>query len=161
MQQPAGAKGPGIPLRSFSLRQALLFAAAALASVASAEERSGVGPVALAAAPVSFFIDRRLPPEFRPSVEEARRRLLDSRCSDVLADFEDVRVSDDVIEVNVAKTHLTSFLEVAYYSAGLLSPDGRSRLQAFVETTLAAQVEGLAVPWAFPVRVIRATRPLA
>src|SRR5262245_34803934 len=85
MQQPAGARG-----RTFPLRRVLVFFAAVFSTVASAEERSGVGPVALSAAPVSFFIDRRLPPEFRPSVEEARRRLLDSRCSDVLADFEDV-----------------------------------------------------------------------
>ncbi len=110
MQQPAGARGRGFPLR-----RALLFVAAAFTSVASAEESGGVSPVGLSAAPVSFFIDRRLPAEFRPSVEEARRRLSDSRCADVLTDFEDV--GGRRLDLKVADLHHTA---AAYLSYGPL-----------------------------------------
>lgn len=131
MQQPAGARG-----RTFPLRRVLLVAAAALAGIASAEERSGVGPVALSAAPVSFFIDRRLPPEFRPSVEEARRRLLDSRCSDVLADFEDV--DGRRLDLKVGDLNLTA----ASYLSFVLFYDGRPTAECGFKSTLAWTTTG-------------------
>jgi hypothetical protein len=85
MRQPAEGR-----VRIAARRFALLVAVA-LAPQALAAESGGIAPVALEAVPVSFFIDRRLPGEFRPSVEEARRRLSDSRCAEVLTDFEDLQ----------------------------------------------------------------------
>ena len=126
MQQPAGARGRGFPLR-----RALLLVAAGFTSVASAEESFGASPVALSAAPVSFFIDRRLPAEFRPSVEEARRRLSDSRCADVLTDFEDV--SGRRLDLKVADLHHTA---VSYLSM-VLFYDGRPTLECGFKNTLA------------------------
>jgi len=131
MQQPAGARGRGFPLR-----RALLFVVAAFTSIASAEESGGVTPFGLSAAPVSFFIDRRLPPEFRPSVEEARRRLSDSRCADVLTDFEDV--GGRRLDLKVADLHLTA----AAYLSYVLFYDGRPTAECGFKSTLAWTTTG-------------------
>jgi hypothetical protein len=131
MRQPAEAWE-----RAFPLRRALVVLAAALSTVASAEESNGVSPIALSAAPVSFFIDRRLPPEFRPAVEEARRRLSDSRCADVLTDFEDVEGRR--LDLKVADLKLTA----AAYLSFVLFYDGRPTPECGFKTTLAWTTTG-------------------
>ena len=92
---------------------------AALAWPATAAENAGPAPVGLTAAPVTFFIHRRLPAEFRSSVDEARRRLLDSRCADVLTDFEDL--DGRRLDLKVADLHQTA----ASYLSLVLFYDGR------------------------------------
>lgn len=80
--------------RVAALRWSIVAAALLASGPASAFENEAgplsVQPAAFPAA-LTFFIDRRLPGEFRPSLEEARRRLSDSRCAEVLTDFEDIR----------------------------------------------------------------------
>ncbi len=122
MQQPARER--------VAARRWALLLLAAFATPASAEE-SGAAPVALAAAPVSFFIHRRLPPEFRSSVDEARRRLLDSRCAEVLTDFEDL--DGRRLDLKVADLHHTA----ASYLSLVLFYDGRPTAECGFSKTLA------------------------
>jgi hypothetical protein len=122
MQQPARER--------VTARRWALLLLAVLAAPASAEE-SGASPVALTAAPVSFFIHRRLPPEFRNSVDEARRRLLDSRCSDVLSDFEDLEGRR--LDLKVADLHHTA----ASYLSLVLFYDGRPTAECGFSKNLA------------------------
>ncbi len=111
---------------------AALFAAAFARTVpASAAEIGGVAPVGLTAAPVSFFIDRRLPDKFRPSVEEARRRLSDSRCADVLTDFEDLEGRR--LDLKLADLHHTA----ASYLSLVLFYDGRPTKECGPQSVLA------------------------
>lgn len=76
--------------RVAALRWALV-AAGALARAAASASESEAMPLAIQPVALTFFVDRRLPADFRPSLEEARRRLSDSRCADVLADFTDLQ----------------------------------------------------------------------
>jgi hypothetical protein len=117
MEQP-GRMGRRAAARRWALF-AVVAALAAPATSARAEERGGTAPVGLTAAPVSFFIHRRLPAEFRSSVDEARRRLLDSRCAEVLTDFEDVQGRR--LDLKVADLHHTA----ASYLSLVLFYDGR------------------------------------
>ena len=122
--------------RVASKRRALVVLAALSAAALASAEESGASPVALAAAPVSFFIDRRLPPQFRPSVEEARRRLLDSRCADVLTDFEDLEGRR--LDLKLADLNLTA---PSYFSF-VLFYDGRPTAGCTERSTLAWTTTG-------------------
>jgi hypothetical protein len=51
-------------------------------------ENAGV-PVSIQPMTVAFFIDRKLPRQMRPSIDEAFRRVSDSRCQEILTDFRD------------------------------------------------------------------------
>jgi len=55
---------------------------------AARAENTGV-PATIQPMTVSFFIDRKLPRQMRPSIEEALRRVSDSRCQEILRDFRD------------------------------------------------------------------------
>jgi len=56
----------------------------------SLEIESGfVAPASVHALTVPFFIDRRLPRALQPALEEALRRLSDSRCAEIFTDFTD------------------------------------------------------------------------
>ena len=112
---------PGRSEKRVAARRWARFAlvAALAAAPASAEETGGTTPVGLTAAPVTFFIHRRLPAEFRSSVDEARRRLLDSRSDDVLTDFEDR--DGRRLDLKVADLHQTA----ASYLSFVLFYDGR------------------------------------
>ena len=129
MQQPGRTR---VAARRWALVVLAVFAPPALAEA----EESGGGPVALTTVPVSFFIDRRLPAQFRPSVEEARRRLLDSRCADVLTDFEDE--SGRRLDLKVADLHHTA----ASYLSLVLFYDGRPTAECGFNATLAWTTTG-------------------
>lgn len=58
------------------------------ASTRAAAENTGA-PVTIQPMTVSFFIDRKLPRQMRPSIDEAFRRMTDSRCQEILTDFRD------------------------------------------------------------------------
>jgi hypothetical protein len=78
------------PLRSVVvLRCALALVALSLAAAASAES-SLSPPVAIQPFAIPFSIDRRFAHELRPSLEEAARKLGDSRCQEILTDFADL-----------------------------------------------------------------------
>jgi hypothetical protein len=64
-------------------------------------EDTGV-PMTLQPMTVSFFIDRKLPKQMRPSIEEAFRRVSDSRCQAILNDFRDPK--GRTLELNLAAT---------------------------------------------------------
>ena len=104
---------------------------AALAAPSLAAENASTAPVGLTAAPVTFFIHRRLPSEFRASVEEARRRLLDSRCSDVLTDFEDAEGRR--LDLKIADLNQTA----ASYLSLVLFYDGRPTAECGFSKNLA------------------------
>ena len=84
---------PRPPRRRIAALHWAVVAVALAGSASAAENESASLSIQPAAFPValSFFIDRRLPADFRPSLEEARRRLSDSRCADVLTDFTDLQ----------------------------------------------------------------------
>lgn len=68
------------------------FAVALVALTAAAPslaEASLAIPVGVVPFVIPFSIDRRLPPALRPSLEEAVRKLSDSRCQEILTDFAD------------------------------------------------------------------------
>jgi hypothetical protein len=72
-------------------RRPLALAAAALilAARALAESTNALPPAGAPSLAVPFFVDARLGDGLRESLEEAARRLSDSRCQEVLADFSD------------------------------------------------------------------------
>jgi hypothetical protein len=59
-------------------------------------------PVTIQPMTVSFFIDRKLPRAMRPSLDEAFRRMSDSRCQEILTDFRDP--NGRTLELNLAAT---------------------------------------------------------
>jgi hypothetical protein len=75
-------------LRRVATRCAIALAAG-IASL-SLHAETNVAPAGVAPLAISFFIDRRLPSDVRPSLDEALRRLSDSRCQEVFTDFSDL-----------------------------------------------------------------------
>jgi len=71
------------------------------ASAASALENRGV-PASVQPMTIPFFIDRKLPRQMRPSLDEALRRISDSRCQEILTDFTDPE--GRTLDLNLAKT---------------------------------------------------------
>lgn len=82
-------------------------------------ENAGV-PVTLQPMTVSFFIDRKLPKQMRPSIEEAFRRVSDSRCQEILKDFRDPKGRS--LELNLAATGQA----LPAYLGWVIFYDGRS-----------------------------------
>ncbi len=120
--------------RVAALRWALVASAVALAGAAAgaaAAAENEAMPLAIQPVALSFFIDRRLPADFRPSLEEARRRLSDSRCADVLADFTDLQGRR--LDENVEALGHTA----ASYLSLVLFYDGRSTAACGSRSTLA------------------------
>lgn len=104
-------------------RIALLPMAIALAGLAAhlfAVESNLGPPAGVAPLAIPFFIDRRLPRDLRASVEEAHRRLTDSRCQEILTDFADS--AGRRLDVNLASTGETA----ASYLGLVLFYDGRA-----------------------------------
>jgi hypothetical protein len=69
-----------------------LLALAVLASVAAAAQAETTDSLPAAGEPnltISFFVDRKLGDGMQESLEEAARRLSDSRCQELLTDFAD------------------------------------------------------------------------
>ncbi len=71
------------------LRWLLALAGLALPALAAAESSAPLPPAAIGALSIPFFMDRQLGDGLRETLVEAARRLSDSRCQDVLADFSD------------------------------------------------------------------------
>jgi hypothetical protein len=108
------------PLRSVVvLRCALALVALSLAAAASAES-SLSPPVAIQPFAIPFSIDRRFAHELRPSLEEAARKLGDSRCQEILTDFADL--SGRRLDVGLAAIGQT----VPSYIGYVLFYDGRA-----------------------------------
>jgi hypothetical protein len=105
--------------------------AGALAGSAAIAENAAATPASIQPMTISFFIDRRLPPDVRPSLDEARRRLSDSRCADVLKDFEDLEGRR--LDGKVAALGLTA----ASYLSLVLFYDGRATAPCGFRSTLA------------------------
>ena len=81
---------------------------------------------------VSFFIDRKLPRQMRPSIEEALRRVSDSRCQEILRDFRDG--DGRTLDFNLAATGqgLPAYLGyVIFYDGRATAPCEDSRTLAW------------------------------
>ena len=96
-----------VPLRSSMARRFSLLALAALAAAAGspAEPNDALPAVGAPSLAVPFFVDRKIGDGMRGSLEEAVRRLSDSRCQDVLGDFTDGR--GHTLEANLRATGQT------------------------------------------------------
>ncbi|MEP6995621.1 MAG: hypothetical protein ABI968_13940 [Acidobacteriota bacterium] len=100
------------------LRCVLALAATAVAAPSLAES-SLSPPAGVAPLVIPFSIDRRLPHDLRPTLEEAARKLGDSRCQEILTDFVDA--SGRRLDVNLAAIGQT----VPSYLGFVLFYDGR------------------------------------
>lgn len=84
-----------VPLARIAAREramaiAAAFFLAAAAALAETDSEAGlVAPASISSLKISFFIDRRLPRALQPSLDEAFRRLSDSRCAEIFTDFAD------------------------------------------------------------------------
>ena len=76
-------------IRVVASRGTVAILAALAATAAFAENNTVAGAAAPMSVSISFFIDRRLPAELRPSLDAALLKLADSRCQEVLTDFRD------------------------------------------------------------------------
>ncbi len=77
---------------------------------------------------------------------------------DLFAAWHDLGVEDSVLSVRVPVASLWPFLEIAYYDVGLLSPEGKATMRAYVEGDLATYCGEGETSWSFPVRLLSATR---
>lgn len=86
------AKRIAAGVRAMAIAAALLswtHASAATLGTALEIESGFVAPASVQSLTVPFFIDRRLPRALQPALEEALRRLSDSRCAEIFTDFTD------------------------------------------------------------------------
>ena len=89
--------------RSIATRSGLLALALLAAAAGSlAEPNEALPAVGAPSLTIPFFVDRKLGDGMRGSLEEAARRLSDSRCQDVLGDFTDGR--GRTLEANLRET---------------------------------------------------------
>jgi hypothetical protein len=109
---------------------AVAHAALLLAGPAARAENVGA-PVSVQPMTVSFFIDRKLPRQIRPSIEEALRRVSDSRCQEILTDFRDP--TGRTLERNLALTGQA----LPAYLGWVIFYDGRSTPPCADRRTLA------------------------
>ncbi len=122
--------------RRAALRWAIVAAGALAGAAAGAEENGALALVVQPASP-TFFIDARLPTaDFRPSLEEARRRLSDSRCAEVLTEFTDLRGRR--LDLNVEALGQTA----ASYLSLVIFYDGRPTQTCGSRSTLAWTTTG-------------------
>jgi hypothetical protein len=108
-------------IRVVARRWTITLVAALAAAGAAAENTAAPGidaPMAL-----HFFIDRRLPQDLRPALDAAFRKLSDSRCQEVFADFSDVsgrRLDDNLAAIGQSpQTYLGLVL---FYDGRATSP---------------------------------------
>lgn len=79
-----------------------------------------------------FFIDRKLPGEIRASLEEARRKLSDSRCAEILTDYSDgsgARLDQNLRSTGETLSNYLGF--VLFYDGAATSTCGRSDVLAW------------------------------
>jgi hypothetical protein len=118
------------PIATRSWLLALFVLAAAAGS--PAETRDALPAVGAPTLAIPFFVDRKLGDGMRGSLEEAARRLSDSRCQDVLADFTDVR--GRTLEANLRATGQTlpAYLGyVLFYDGSTTEPCESERVLAW------------------------------
>ena len=96
-----------------------------LASTRAAAENTGV-PTTIQPMTVSFFIDRKLPKQMRPSIDEAFRRMTDSRCQEVLTDFRDPRGRTLDLNLKATGQGLPAYLGWVIFYDGRSTPPGSS-----------------------------------
>jgi hypothetical protein len=94
---------------------------------AAARAENGGTPVTIQPMTISFFIDRKLPRQMRPSLDEALRRVSDSRCQEVLTDFTDPQ--GRTLDLNLAKTGqgLPAYLGWVIFYDGRATPPCEDR----------------------------------
>jgi hypothetical protein len=105
-----------------ALRCALVLVALSTAAASTAESSiSPSAPIQLITIP--FSIDRRFARDLRPALEEAARRLGDTRCQEILTDFSDL--SGRRLDLNLAAIgqSVPSYLgHVLFYDGGATRP---------------------------------------
>jgi hypothetical protein len=116
-----------LPRTLLALSHAVFLLAATRAALA---ENAGT-PVGVQPMTVPFFIDRKLPKAMRPSLDEALRRLSDSRCQEILTDFTDPK--GRTLDLNLAATGQG----LAAYLGWVIFYDGRSTAPCEDRRTLA------------------------
>jgi len=119
--------------RSIATRSGLLALAVLAAAAGSlAEPNDALPAVGAPSLTVPFFVDRKLGDGMRGSLEEAARRLSDSRCQDVLGDFTDGR--GRTLEANLRETGQTlpAYLGyVLFYDGSTTEPCESERVLAW------------------------------
>jgi hypothetical protein len=119
--------------RSIATRSGLLALAVLAAAAGSlAEPNDALPAVGAPSLTVPFFVDRKLGDGMRTSLEEAVRRLSDSRCQDVLGDFTDGR--GRTLEANLRETGQTlpAYLGyVRFYDGSTTEPCESERVLAW------------------------------
>jgi hypothetical protein len=121
--------------RAFVLRSALVLSAVA-AALPSPAETNLSPPAGLAPLAISFSIDRRLDRSLLPSLEEAVRKLGDSRCQQVLEDFADR--SGQRLDVRLASAGMS----LPSYLGSVVFSDGRGTRPCFDRQVLAWTTPG-------------------
>ena len=94
-----------------------LFAALSAAAEAAAESSRSL-PAPGAPAPIPFFVDRRLGSGLRETLEEAARRLSDSRCQEILTDFTDGKGRTLAENLRVAGQSMPRYLGLVLFYDG-------------------------------------------
>jgi hypothetical protein len=79
-----------------------------------------------------FFIDRRLPSEIRVSLEQAREKLADSRCAEILTDYADSSGAPLDRKLRSTGETLTNYMGfVLFYDGAATTTCGRSDVLAW------------------------------
>ena len=97
-----------------------------LVSASARAENRGM-PATVQPMTISFFIDRKLPRQMRPSLEEALRRVSHSRCQELLTDFNDPK--GRTLDLNLAQTGqgLPAYLGWVIFYDGRATPPCEDR----------------------------------
>jgi hypothetical protein len=113
-----------VPLARIAAREramaiaAALFLAAARALAETDADAGLIAPAGIASLKIPFFIDRRLPRALQPSLDEAFRRLSDSRCAEVFTDFTDQGGRRLDLNLADASTSAPSYLGLVLFYDG-------------------------------------------
>ena len=110
---------------------ALVLAATRVLALETLSPPAGIQPMT-----IPFSIDRRLPTGLLPSLEEAARKLRDSRCQEVLTDFVDL--GGERLNIRLASAGLT----LPGYLGYVLFYDGRATRPCSAHDVLAWTTPG-------------------
>jgi hypothetical protein len=125
------------PRRRLTLPTAPILVLLALAVArASSAESSLTAPAGISPIVPIFSIDRRLPRDVRPALEEAVRKLSDSRCQEILTDYSDS--SGRRLDANLAATGQA----MPGYLGWVLFYDGRASMPCANREVLAWTTPG-------------------
>jgi hypothetical protein len=107
------------PQRSVAAIRCALALAVLSSAAASSAESILSPPASIQPVAISFSIDHRFARELRPSLEEAARKLGDSRCQEILTDFADL--AGRRLDVKLAATgqSVPSYLGYVLFYDGL------------------------------------------